>query len=58
MIQIRNEVQEIMDGSQPRDNNVLKNAPHPMSVIAVTDAEWNRYEQLSNAQIQKLIHLV
>ncbi|KAK2461553.1 hypothetical protein APHAL10511_006016 [Amanita phalloides] len=42
MIQIRKEAQEIMDGIQPRDNNVLKNAPHPMSVIAVSDAEWNR----------------
>ncbi|KAF8723855.1 hypothetical protein AX14_009080 [Amanita brunnescens Koide BX004] len=42
MIQIRKEVQEIVDGKQPRDNNVLKNAPHPMSVIAVADAEWTR----------------
>ncbi|KAF8633021.1 hypothetical protein AX15_001613 [Amanita polypyramis BW_CC] len=42
MIQIRKEAQEIIDGKQPSDNNVLKNAPHPMSVIAVSDAEWNR----------------
>lgn len=58
MIQIRKEVQEVTDGRQPRDNNVLKNAPHPMSVIAVADAEWNRCVQLSNAQIQKFIQLV
>ena len=43
MIQIRKEAQEVIDGEQPRDNNILKNAPHPMSVVAVSDAEWNRY---------------
>ncbi|KAI0068129.1 glycine dehydrogenase [Artomyces pyxidatus] len=42
MIKIREEAEEIISGKQPRDNNVLKNAPHPMSVIAVSDAEWNR----------------
>ena len=43
MIQIRKEAQDIMDGNQPKDNNVLKNAPHPTPVMAVSDAEWNRY---------------
>jgi glycine dehydrogenase len=42
MIQIRKEAQEIIDGNQPRDNNVLKNAPHPTLVMAVSDADWNR----------------
>ncbi|KAL1740009.1 pyridoxal phosphate-dependent transferase, partial [Schizophyllum fasciatum] len=42
MIEIRKEAEEVAQGVQPRDNNVLKNAPHPMSVLAVSDAEWNR----------------
>lgn len=40
MIQIRKEVDDIVAGNQPKDNNLLKNAPHPMSVIASSD--WNR----------------
>ncbi|EIN13970.1 glycine dehydrogenase [Punctularia strigosozonata HHB-11173 SS5] len=42
MIQIRQEVDGIISGKQPRDNNVLKNAPHPASVVAVPDDEWKR----------------
>lgn len=42
MIQIRKEAQDVIDGTQPKDNNVLRNAPHPMTVIALSDAEWNR----------------
>lgn len=42
MIQIRQEAEDIITGKQPKDNNVLKNAPHPMSVIVQGDAEWNR----------------
>ncbi|KAH8099346.1 glycine dehydrogenase [Cristinia sonorae] len=42
MIQIRKEAEEVITGKQPRDNNVLKNAPHPISVLTQTDAEWNR----------------
>jgi glycine dehydrogenase len=42
MIQIRQEAEDIITGKQPKENNVLKNAPHPMTVIAVSDAEWNR----------------
>ena len=42
MIQIRKEAEEIITGKQPRDNNILKNAPHPVSVVTVSDAEWNR----------------
>ncbi|KAF8323043.1 glycine dehydrogenase [Clavulina sp. PMI_390] len=40
MIQIRKEVDDIVSGAQPKDNNVLKNAPHPISVIAAS--EWTR----------------
>ncbi|KAH9065796.1 glycine dehydrogenase [Lactarius vividus] len=42
MINIRREAEEVMTGKQPRDNNVLKNAPHPMSVIALSEEEWKR----------------
>ena len=41
MIQIRLEVEDIITGKQPRDNNLLKNAPHPISAIA--SSEWNRF---------------
>jgi glycine dehydrogenase len=43
MIQIRQEAEDIVTGKQPRDNNVLKNAPHPISVISLADKEWNKY---------------
>ncbi|KAF8756023.1 The glycine cleavage system catalyzes the degradation of glycine [Rhizoctonia solani] len=33
MIQIRKEAEDVITGVQPRDNNLIKNAPHPMSVI-------------------------
>ena len=42
MIAIRKEAEDIILGMQPKDNNVLSNAPHPISVIAVSDADWNR----------------
>lgn len=42
MINIRREVEEIITGKQPRDNNVLKNAPHPLSVITLPEDEWKR----------------
>ncbi|KAI0309557.1 hypothetical protein OF83DRAFT_1071885, partial [Amylostereum chailletii] len=42
MIKIRQEAEDVITGKQPRDNNVLKNAPHPMSTVVVSDAEWNR----------------
>ncbi|MBN1207541.1 MAG: aminomethyl-transferring glycine dehydrogenase [Myxococcaceae bacterium] len=40
MISIREEIREIEEGKAPRDNNVLKNAPHTARVI--TAPEWNR----------------
>jgi glycine dehydrogenase len=40
LIRIRAEIQEIIDGRQPRTNNLLKNAPHTASVVTAT--EWNR----------------
>ncbi|CAE6400671.1 unnamed protein product [Rhizoctonia solani] len=39
MIQIRKEAEDIITGAQPRDNNLIKNAPHPMSVIV---GDWDR----------------
>lgn len=42
MIQIRREAEDIITGKQPRENNVLKNAPHPTSVIAMSESDWNR----------------
>jgi len=40
MILIRAEIQDIVDGRQPRTNNVLKNAPH--TAQTVTASEWDR----------------
>jgi len=40
LILIRAEIQDIIDGRQPRTNNLLKNAPHTATIIAAT--EWNR----------------
>lgn len=42
MIQIRKEVDDIVSGKQPKDNNLLRNAPHPLSAIVMSDKEWNR----------------
>lgn len=42
MIQIRKEAEDIITGKQPKDNNLLKNAPHPLSLVIVSDKEWNR----------------
>ncbi len=40
MIMIRAEIQDIIDGRQPRTNNVLKNAPHTARVV--TASKWDR----------------
>ena len=37
MIAIRGEIQEIIEGRMPRDNNVLTNAPHTAQAVAATD---------------------
>ena len=42
MIAIHQEAQEVISGQQPKDNNVLKNSPHPYSTIALDDKEWDR----------------
>lgn len=42
MIQIRKEAEDIITGKQPKDNNLLKNAPHPLSLMVTSDKEWNR----------------
>jgi glycine dehydrogenase len=43
MIHIRKEAEDIITGQQPKDNNLLKNAPHPQTVIALSEDEWNRF---------------
>ena len=40
MILIREEIQDIVDGRQPRTNNVIKNAPHTAKVV--TASNWDR----------------
>ena len=40
MILIRAEIQDIIDGRQPRSNNVLKNAPHTAHMVTASD--WKR----------------
>ena len=43
MIEIRKEAEEIILGNQPKDNNLLKNAPHPISVITSSEEDWKRF---------------
>jgi glycine dehydrogenase len=40
LISIHAEMQDIVEGRQPRTNNLLKNAPHTAQVVAAS--EWNR----------------
>ncbi|GAA5958358.1 hypothetical protein JCM21900_000886 [Sporobolomyces salmonicolor] len=40
MIKIRQEIDDIAEGKQPRDNNLIINAPHPQQVV-VADS-WDR----------------
>ncbi|HET9963482.1 MAG TPA: aminomethyl-transferring glycine dehydrogenase, partial [Nitrospiraceae bacterium] len=40
LIAIRGEIQDIIEGRQPRTGNILKNAPH--TAVAVTADEWTR----------------
>ncbi|OCF34075.1 glycine dehydrogenase [Kwoniella heveanensis BCC8398] len=40
LISIRKEVDEIVSGSQPKEDNVFKNAPHPLSLL--TEDKWDR----------------
>jgi glycine dehydrogenase len=36
---IREEIEEVLSGKYPVDNNLLVNAPHPAHML--TDAEWD-----------------
>lgn len=40
MIAIRSEIDEIITGKQSKENNILKNAPHPLAVV--TGEAWDR----------------
>lgn len=46
-ISIRKEIQDIEDGKAPKENNILKNAPHPQQDL-LTD-EWDRPYSRSQA---------
>jgi len=40
LLAIRNEVQEVIDGKVDAENNVLKNAPHTLSMVTANDWTW------------------
>lgn len=40
MIAIRQEIQDVIDGKMPKDNNVLSNAPHSLEVLMADN--WDR----------------
>lgn len=40
LIQIRKEIDEIAEGKYDQDNNVLKNAPHPVHLLTASDWEF------------------
>jgi len=40
MISIRKEADDIAEGRQPRENNIIKNAPHPISILTLEN--WDR----------------
>ena len=44
LIQIRSEIQDVIDGKQPKDGNVLKNSPHTQDMLLID--EWkNSYSR-------------
>lgn len=40
LIEIRNEIDEVEKGTAPKENNVLKNAPHTAAIVTADD--WDR----------------
>lgn len=42
MLEIRREAEEIIEGTHPKDNNLLKNAPHSLAVVVQSDEDWKR----------------
>ena len=40
MISIRREAEDVIQGKQPKDDNLLKNAPHPIAVL--TEDNWDK----------------
>jgi glycine cleavage system protein P-like pyridoxal-binding family len=64
MIQIRKEAEDIITGKQPKDNNLLKNSPHPLSLVIASDKDWNRLvvshlclHSLADALVEVLIRV-
>jgi hypothetical protein len=51
MIEIRKEAEEIILGKQPKDNNLLTNAPHPISVIVSSEEDWKRFVLFSSLSL-------
>lgn len=47
MSQIRKEIQQVIDGTVDKEDNVLKNAPHPLHEL--TSDEWNHSYSRSEA---------
>ncbi|KAL8691902.1 MAG: hypothetical protein Q9224_004075, partial [Gallowayella concinna] len=41
LIEIRKEIAAVENGEQPKENNVLKMAPHPLKDLLI-DGDWNR----------------
>jgi glycine dehydrogenase len=54
MIKIRAEAEEVATGKQPRGNNIITNAPHPISVL--TTAEWDRFVPSLFLHLTILVH--
>jgi glycine dehydrogenase len=50
MIAIRAEVQDIIDGKQPRDRNVITMAPHPVRTLVEDEKTWSSARSYSRAQ--------
>lgn len=45
LIQIKAEIDEVANGDFPQDNNVLKNAPHPLDVVTADEWEFTYSRQ-------------
>lgn len=42
MIHIKSEADEIASGKQPRDTNIIAQAPHTIATLTLPDDQWNR----------------
>ena len=51
MLKIREEVDQIIAGKQPRDINTLKMAPHPLRTVLSDSLDWCASTRLHSAQL-------